>query len=63
MVYLKICYWELFIFFLLGFECRCGNVYCGFYRYFDKYNCSFDYKVDGRVKILKDNFVVVGLKI
>lgn len=48
---------------MLGFECRCGNVYCGFYRYFDKYNCSFDYKVDGRVKILKDNFVVVGLKI
>ncbi|XP_020608570.1 AN1-type zinc finger protein 6-like [Orbicella faveolata] len=48
---------------LTGFECRCGNVYCGLHRYSDKHNCSFDYKADGRAKISKDNPVVVGSKI
>ena len=47
----------------LGFECRCGNVYCGLHRYSDKHDCSFDYKADGRAKISKDNPVVVGSKI
>lgn len=48
---------------LTGFECRCGNVYCGLHRYSDKHDCSFDYKADGRAKISKDNPVVVGSKI
>ncbi|XP_068711811.1 AN1-type zinc finger protein 6-like isoform X1 [Montipora foliosa] len=48
---------------LTGFECRCGNVFCGLHRYSDKHDCSFDYKADGRAKISKDNPIVVGSKI
>jgi len=51
------------LYFFAGFECRCGNVYCGLHRYSDKHDCSFDYKADGRAKISKDNPVVVGSKI
>lgn len=29
---------------LLGFECRCGYVFCGFYCYLEEYFCLLDYK-------------------
>ena len=29
---------------LLGFECRCGYVFCGDHRYAEKHSCTFDYK-------------------
>ncbi|XP_043933903.1 AN1-type zinc finger protein 6 isoform X3 [Protopterus annectens] len=48
---------------LTGFECRCGNVFCGTHRYSDKHNCSYDYKADAAEKIRKENPVVVGEKI
>ncbi|XP_043933904.1 AN1-type zinc finger protein 6 isoform X4 [Protopterus annectens] len=48
---------------LQGFECRCGNVFCGTHRYSDKHNCSYDYKADAAEKIRKENPVVVGEKI
>ena len=46
-----------------GFECRCGNVYCGVHRYSDVHNCSYNYKADAAEKIRKENPVVVGEKI
>jgi len=48
---------------LLGFECRCGGLFCGLHRYSDKHNCTFDYKADGREQLTKANPVVVGEKI
>ncbi|XP_011793777.1 AN1-type zinc finger protein 6 isoform X4 [Macaca mulatta] len=48
---------------LQGFECRCGNVYCGVHRYSDVHNCSYNYKADAAEKIRKENPVVVGEKI
>ncbi|XP_036133698.1 AN1-type zinc finger protein 6 isoform X4 [Molossus molossus] len=48
---------------LPGFECRCGNVYCGVHRYSDVHNCSYNYKADAAEKIRKENPVVVGEKI
>ncbi|XP_072258608.1 AN1-type zinc finger protein 6 isoform X1 [Pyxicephalus adspersus] len=48
---------------LTGFECRCGNVFCGTHRYSDVHNCSFDYKAEAAAKIRKENPVVVGEKI
>ncbi|XP_039714332.1 AN1-type zinc finger protein 6 isoform X3 [Pteropus medius] len=48
---------------LAGFECRCGNVYCGVHRYSDVHNCSYNYKADAAEKIRKENPVVVGEKI
>ncbi|KAL1007487.1 hypothetical protein UPYG_G00087460 [Umbra pygmaea] len=48
---------------LTGFDCRCGNVFCGMHRYSDIHNCTFDYKADAAEKIRKANPVVVGEKI
>ncbi|XP_009082779.1 PREDICTED: AN1-type zinc finger protein 6 isoform X4 [Acanthisitta chloris] len=48
---------------LQGFECRCGNVYCGMHRYSDVHSCSYNYKADAAEKIRKENPVVVGEKI
>ncbi|CAH2274600.1 AN1-type zinc finger 6 isoform X1 [Pelobates cultripes] len=48
---------------LTGFECRCGDVFCGTHRYSDVHNCSYDYKADAAEKIRKENPVVVGEKI
>ncbi|XP_077174169.1 AN1-type zinc finger protein 6 isoform X1 [Paroedura picta] len=48
---------------LTGFECRCGNVFCGAHRYSDIHSCSYNYKADAADKIRKENPVVVGEKI
>ncbi|XP_058854888.1 AN1-type zinc finger protein 6-like isoform X1 [Acipenser ruthenus] len=48
---------------LTGFDCRCGNLFCGVHRYSDLHNCTFDYKADAAEKIRKENPVVVGEKI
>ncbi|XP_072004895.1 AN1-type zinc finger protein 6 isoform X2 [Engystomops pustulosus] len=48
---------------LTGFDCRCGNVFCGTHRYSDVHSCSYDYKADAAEKIRKENPVVVGEKI
>ncbi|CAJ0928295.1 unnamed protein product [Ranitomeya imitator] len=48
---------------LTGFDCRCGNIFCGTHRYSDVHSCSYDYKADAAEKIRKENPVVVGEKI
>ncbi|KAL2653531.1 hypothetical protein R1flu_021659 [Riccia fluitans] len=40
---------------LTGFKCKCGNIYCAAHRYFDKHNCTFDYKTAGREAIAQAN--------
>lgn len=46
-----------------GFDCRCGNLFCGIHRYSDKHNCPYDYKAEAAAKIRKENPVVVADKI
>uniref|UniRef100_A0A3B4GN00 AN1-type zinc finger protein 5-like n=1 Tax=Pundamilia nyererei TaxID=303518 RepID=A0A3B4GN00_9CICH len=48
---------------LTGFDCRCGNLFCGIHRYSDKHNCPYDYKAEAAAKIRKENPVVVAEKI
>ncbi|MCJ8742849.1 hypothetical protein PDJAM_G00087210 [Pangasius djambal] len=48
---------------LTGFDCRCGNLFCGLHRYSDKHNCPYDYKAEAAAKIRKENPVVVADKI
>ncbi|CAN0360938.1 unnamed protein product [Lampetra planeri] len=48
---------------LTGFECRCGNLFCGLHRYSDKHECSYDYKSEAAEKIRKENPIVVSEKI
>lgn len=54
---------SLCLFALSGFDCRCGNLFCGLHRYSDKHNCPYDYKADAAAKIRKENPVVVADKI
>ncbi|XP_048415399.1 AN1-type zinc finger protein 5-like isoform X2 [Stegostoma tigrinum] len=48
---------------LTGFDCRCGNLFCGLHRYSDKHNCPYDYKAEAAEKIRKENPIVVAEKI
>ncbi|XP_028274130.1 AN1-type zinc finger protein 5-like [Parambassis ranga] len=48
---------------LTGFDCRCGNLFCGLHRYSDKHHCPYDYKAEAAAKIRKENPVVVADKI
>uniref|UniRef100_UPI0037E82835 AN1-type zinc finger protein 5-like n=1 Tax=Semicossyphus pulcher TaxID=241346 RepID=UPI0037E82835 len=48
---------------LTGFDCRCGNLFCGIHRYSDKHNCPYDYKAEAADKIRKENPVIVADKI
>ncbi|KAI5674068.1 hypothetical protein M9H77_14432 [Catharanthus roseus] len=48
---------------LTGFECRCGNLFCGSHRYSDKHDCQFDYRSAGQDAIAKANPLVKAEKL
>ncbi|GMY17981.1 zinc finger A20 and AN1 domain-containing stress-associated protein 5-like [Fagus crenata] len=48
---------------LTGFECRCGNVFCGMHRYPEEHACTVDFKAIGRVILAKENPVCKGDKL
>ncbi|XP_051120803.1 zinc finger A20 and AN1 domain-containing stress-associated protein 5-like [Andrographis paniculata] len=48
---------------LIGFRCRCGDVFCSEHRYSDRHDCSFDYKAAGREAIARENPVVRAAKL
>ncbi|KIZ06627.1 Zinc finger A20 and AN1 domain-containing stress-associated protein 6 [Monoraphidium neglectum] len=47
---------------LLGFQCRCGGLYCGQHRYAEDHTCSYDHKAAQRAKLAKDNPLVQASK-
>ncbi|KAL7618778.1 hypothetical protein Lser_V15G02543 [Lactuca serriola] len=48
---------------LLGFRCRCGEMFCSEHRYTDRHDCSYDYKAAGRKAIARENPMVRAVKI
>lgn len=38
---------------MLGFNCRCGHMFCGSHRYPEEHSCPFDYKQSGRLALAK----------
>ena len=48
---------------LLGFECRCGYVYCSNHRHAMDHACTFDYATFDREKLAKANPVVAPSKL
>ncbi|GKB13983.1 zinc finger A20 and AN1 domain-containing stress-associated protein 5-like protein [Tanacetum coccineum] len=48
---------------LMGFRCRCGEMFCSDHRYSDRHDCSYDYKGVGREAIARENPVVRAAKI
>ncbi|KAL8489651.1 hypothetical protein ACS0TY_025032 [Phlomoides rotata] len=48
---------------LMGFKCKCGNLFCSTHRYSDKHDCPFDYRASGQDAIAKANPVVKSQKL
>lgn len=48
---------------LLGFECRCGYVYCSHHRHAADHSCSFDYASMDRERLAKANPTVAAAKV
>lgn len=48
---------------VLGFKCKCGDVYCGVHRYPEKHECQFDFKGVGKEAIALANPVIKADKI
>ncbi|KAI3716527.1 hypothetical protein L1987_67463 [Smallanthus sonchifolius] len=48
---------------LVGFRCRCGEMFCSDHRYSDRHDCCYDYKAAGREAIARENPVVRAAKI
>ncbi|GAB4818700.1 hypothetical protein N2152v2_005746 [Parachlorella kessleri] len=48
---------------LLGFECRCGYVYCSTHRHASEHSCTFDYKTMDREKLAKANPTVAAARV
>ncbi|XP_030382636.1 AN1-type zinc finger protein 5 [Scaptodrosophila lebanonensis] len=46
-----------------GYPCRCGLSFCGFHRYSDRHNCTFDYREMGADEIRRANPVVIANKL
>ncbi|XP_051757877.1 AN1-type zinc finger protein 5 isoform X3 [Ctenopharyngodon idella] len=47
----------------IGFDCRCGNLFCAIHRYSDKHDCPYDYRGAAAARIRKENPIVVAEKI
>merc|ERR1712137_14535 len=47
----------------MGFDCRCGKIFCGTHRYSDLHNCSYDYRTTGQEKVAMENPLVEGVKL
>lgn len=48
---------------LLGFECRCGFIFCGTHRYADEHKCTFDFMALDRADLAKKNVAVIADKL
>ncbi|XP_047260861.1 zinc finger A20 and AN1 domain-containing stress-associated protein 8-like [Capsicum annuum] len=48
---------------LMGFSCKCGDLFCAVHHYSDKHNCPFDYKNAGQNAIAKANPIIVAEKL
>ena len=48
---------------LIPFNCKCSNTFCTKCRLPSDHNCTYDYRAEGKEKILKENPVVIADKI
>ncbi|KAL5746130.1 hypothetical protein ACOSP7_027276 [Xanthoceras sorbifolium] len=48
---------------LMGFQCRCGDLFCAMHRYAIEHSCPFDYKKFDREILIKENQLIKGDKL
>ena len=46
----------------MPFKCKCGNYYCNLHRCSNEHNCTFDYLLENKEKIKKNNKRVIANK-
>jgi len=54
---------QAMIWYIVGFDCRCGGHFCSMHRYSDMHKCSFDYRQLAQSEIRKHNPVVAAEKV
>lgn len=47
---------------LLGFQCKCEFYFCAEHRMSDRHECTFDFKEQGKKKLIKDNPTIAPSK-
>ncbi|PHT29445.1 hypothetical protein CQW23_30950 [Capsicum baccatum] len=48
---------------LMGFNCKCGDLFCTVHHYSGKHNYPFDYRNAGQNAIAKANAIIVAVKL
>ncbi|KAF7811862.1 zinc finger A20 and AN1 domain-containing stress-associated protein 5-like [Senna tora] len=48
---------------LTGFQCRCGDLFCGKHRYPEEHSCTVNFKQIGREILIKQNPVIKADKL
>jgi AN1-type zinc finger protein 4 len=48
---------------LIEIDCRCGQTFCLKHRHPDSHNCTYDYKIEWKKKLEKENPVIITPKI
>ncbi|KAI3458250.1 hypothetical protein Pfo_014913 [Paulownia fortunei] len=48
---------------LTGFVCKCGEIFCGVHRHPEAHACKFDFKIAGKLVLIKENPVCRGDKL
>ena len=48
---------------IYGFSCKCKGYYCIIHRFPETHECSFDYKKEGKLKLTKENPMILASKI
>jgi len=48
---------------LLGFDCKCGHIYCSKHRHAETHSCKYDHKSEGRTILETKLIKVVAEKI
>lgn len=48
---------------LLGFDCRCGGLFCSLHRGDNNHDCQFDYKTLQRAELVEKNPKIVSDKV
>jgi len=48
---------------IYGFSCKCDGYYCTVHRFPELHECTYDYKAEGKNKIIKQNPKIIGKKV
>ncbi|PHT30617.1 Zinc finger A20 and AN1 domain-containing stress-associated protein 4 [Capsicum baccatum] len=48
---------------LMGFSCKCGDLFCAVHHFSDRHNCPFDYRNAGQNAIAKANPIIIAEKL